>query len=104
VTARKQMERALREISAEREALLERERAQNERLRSLDRMKDEFVALVSHELRTPLTALRGYVERIQEAAELLPSETRGFLDVVDRNAERLIHLVGDLLVMAQVEG
>jgi len=104
VTARKQSELELHELSAERDRLLERERAQNERLRSLDRMKDEFVALVSHELRTPLTSIRGYVELIQEDAELLPSETRGFLDVVDRNAERLIHLVGDLLVMAQVEG
>jgi PAS domain S-box-containing protein len=103
-TARKQNELELREISAERDRLLERERAQNERLRGLDRMKDEFVALVSHELRTPLTSIRGYVELIQDDAELLPSETRGFLDVVDRNAERLIHLVGDLLVMAQVEG
>jgi PAS domain S-box-containing protein len=104
VTARKESELALCEISAERDALLERERAQNERLRSLDRMKDEFVALVSHELRTPLTSIRGYVELIRDDAEQLPADTRGFLDVVDRNAERLIHLVGDLLLMAQVDG
>ena len=39
-----------RAIAEERDRLLERERAQNERLRSIDRMKDEFVALVSHEL------------------------------------------------------
>lgn len=104
VTARKQSELELRELSAERDGLLERERAQNERLRGLDRMKDEFVALVSHELRTPLTSIRGYIELIRDDAERLPAETRGFLEVLDRNAERLIHLVGDLLLMAQVDG
>ena len=36
--------------------------AQNERLRELDRLQDEFIALVSHELRTPLTSIRGYTE------------------------------------------
>ena len=42
---------------------------QNERLRKLDRMKDEFVALVSHELRTPLTSIRGYLELLLEDAD-----------------------------------
>ena len=93
-----------RAMSDERDQLLDRERAQNERLRSLDRLKDEFVALVSHELRTPLTSIRGYIELILDGAEELPSETRGFLEIVDRNSGRLIHLVGDLLLMAQAEG
>jgi PAS domain S-box-containing protein len=87
----------------ERDRLLEGERAQNERLRGLDRMKDEFVALVSHELRTPLTSIRGYLELVLDDAEQLPTETREFLEIVDRNADRLLHLVGDLLLIAQAE-
>jgi PAS domain S-box-containing protein len=92
-----------RAIAEERDRLLEGERAQNERLRSLDRMKDEFVALVSHELRTPLTSIRGYLELVLDDAEDMPSEQRGFLQIVDRNADRLLHLVSDLLLVAQAE-
>ena len=92
-----------RATTEERDGLLERERAQNERLRSLDRMKDEFVALVSHELRTPLTSICGYLELVLDDAEQLSSEHRGFLEIVERNADRLLDLVGDLLLVAQAE-
>jgi len=61
VTERKATEASL---DAEHARVLELEREQNERLRDLDVMKDEFVALVSHELRTPLTAIQGYTELV----------------------------------------
>jgi PAS domain S-box-containing protein len=78
--------------------------AQNERLRELDRLKDEFIALVSHELRTPLTSIRGYTELLLDGeAGDLTDDQRQFLGVVDRNSHRLLHLVGDLLFLAQVE-
>jgi len=109
--------RRLREQAAEREELLEAEQMaraeaeaiqrllseQNERLRELDRMKDEFVSLVSHELRTPLTSIRGYLELLFEEGGNLTPEQERFLGVVDRNSERLLHLVGDLLFLAQVD-
>ena len=84
--------------------LLARERAQNEELRELDRLKDEFVALVSHELRTPLTSIRGYLELVLDGQAGEVAETQlQFLRVVERNAERLQRLVGDLLFVAQVD-
>jgi signal transduction histidine kinase len=91
--ARAQAEAAQRDLAA-----------QNERLRELDRLKDEFIALVSHELRTPLTSIRGYTELLLdgEAGELTDDQ-RQFLNVVDRNSHRLLRLVGDLLFLAQVE-
>jgi len=92
-----------RSIAEERDGLLDRERAQNERLRSLDRLKDEFVALVSHELRTPLTSIRGYLELVMDEGEQLSKEHREFLKIVDRNADRLLHLVSDLLLVAQAD-
>jgi PAS domain S-box-containing protein len=100
VTVRRQNEL---ELLDERSRLLERERAQNERLRSLDRLKDEFVALVSHELRTPLTSIRGYLELVLDDADKLATEHQEFLQIVDRNVDRLLHLVSDLLLVAQVD-
>jgi signal transduction histidine kinase len=109
--------RELREQAEERGRLLENERTaraeaetiqrllteQNERLREVDRMKDDFVSLVSHELRTPLTSIRGYLELLMdESGELTPEQLR-FLKVVDRNSHRLLDLVGDLLFLAQVD-
>jgi signal transduction histidine kinase len=75
---------------------------QNDRLRELDRLKGEFVALVSHELRTPLTSITGYLELVLDDPEL-SDDHRRFLDVVDRNAARLLRLVSDLLLVAQIE-
>ena len=76
--------------------------AQNERLRELDRLKDEFVALVSHELRTPLTSIIGYIQllRDERASDL---DTDHFAEVIERNAERLLRLVGDLLFLSQMQ-
>jgi PAS domain S-box-containing protein len=89
------------DVTARREAELELER-QNDQLRQLDRLKDEFVALVSHELRTPLTSIRGYLELITEDTNLTEDQTR-FIETIDRNAQRLQRVVGDLLFVAQVE-
>jgi PAS domain S-box-containing protein len=96
ITAQKQAER-------DREALLTQTQEQNERLRKLDRMKDEFIALVSHELRTPLTSICGYLELLlqDDVMAELPAVQLNWLEVIDRNAERLLRLVEDLLLTAQ---
>ena len=78
--------------------------AQNERLHEIDRMKDDFIAAVSHELRTPLTSILGYIDLVLEGETgNLTGEQESFLAIVDRNAERLLRLVGDLLFVAQLE-
>jgi signal transduction histidine kinase len=76
---------------------------QNDRLLELDRLKDNLIACVSHELRTPLTSMVGYLELVSEEADRLSEEQRMSLGVVDRNAERLLRLVTDLLFVAQVK-
>jgi signal transduction histidine kinase len=75
--------------------------AQNEQLRELDRLKDEFIASVSHELRTPLTSIIGYIELMEEEGVDGPN-TGVFAEVIGRNAEQLLRLVGDLLFLSRV--
>jgi len=83
---------------AQRVALL----ADNDELRSLDMLKDQFIATVSHELRTPLTSIRGYLELLLSETDLAEKH-RKLLAIVDRNSDRLLRLVGDLLFFAQVD-
>jgi signal transduction histidine kinase len=93
---------------SERSARAEAESAQrqlalkNEQLVEADRLKDEFVALISHDLRTPLTSIMGYLELVLDDHNL-SEEQRGYLSIVDRNADRLLHLVNDLLFVARLE-
>jgi PAS domain S-box-containing protein len=70
--------------------------------RATERMKDQFVSLVSHELRTPLTSVLGYLELVLDDPGL-GEESRAQLGTVERNAQRLLRLVGDLLFTAQVD-
>jgi signal transduction histidine kinase len=77
---------------------------QNERLKELDRMKDEFVSLVSHELRTPLTSIAGYFEMLtEEAAGSFNSLQESFIETIQRNVVRLSRLVDDLLFIARLD-
>jgi signal transduction histidine kinase len=78
---------------------------QNEQLREVDRMKDQFVGSVSHELRTPLTSIVGYVELLldEDDSANLDDEQRQFLRVIDRNCHRLTRLVDDILFIARVD-
>ena len=67
------------------------------------RVRDEFVAVVSHELRTPLTSILGYIELIDDDEQELSADQRGYFDVVRRNANRLLYLVSDLLLVAEAD-
>lgn len=72
--------------------------------REFARLKDEFVGLISHELRTPLSSILGYLELMRDDDESpLSEEQLQYLGVAERNAHRLLRLVGDLLFTAQVE-
>jgi len=72
--------------------------------RAAERLKDQFVSLISHELRTPLSSILGYLELVMDDEDQpLTAEQRQYLTTVERNAHRLLRLVGDLLFTAQVD-
>jgi PAS domain S-box-containing protein len=77
--------------------------AQNERLQRIDEARNQFLAIVSHELRTPLTSIVSFIELIRGEAGALTPEGLSFLDIIERNADRLHRLIGDLLMLDRVE-
>ena len=73
------------------------------RERILSRLQQEFVANVSHELRTPLTTIKNYVETLLNGAQDDPGVRLRFLEVVDKETDRMVKLVKDLLVLSQMD-
>lgn len=71
--------------------------------RLVDQMKREFVSTVSHELRTPLTSIRGSIALILGTQPDLPEQTRLLLDVANRNSDRLLLLINDILDMEKLQ-
>lgn len=74
------------------------------RMRDLERMKSEFVAVVSHELRTPLTAIKGTLELLSDP-RYFPMESRQgeLFAICQANTERLEALVNDILDVSKLE-
>ncbi len=91
------------ELERQRQQMLEAEREQNARLRKVDDARNQVLAIVAHELRTPLTSIVSFCELLRGEAEGLTSEGVRFLDIIERNADRLHRLIGDLLMLDRVE-
>ena len=70
---------------------------------STDEQRAQFLAVVSHEMRTPLTSIISFSELLRgEASGLSPDGLR-FLDIIERNADRLLRLIDDLLMLNRLE-
>ena len=78
-------------------------RAANERLRELDRMKDDFISTVTHELRTPLTSIRAFSEMLHEDPRIDLAERARFLGIIVSETERLSRLINQILDLAKLE-
>jgi signal transduction histidine kinase len=74
-------------------------------LETADRTRRQLLADVSHELTTPLAAILGYVETLRMSDIALDDATRSrYLRIVNDEADRLEHIIGDLLDLARLEG
>ncbi len=76
----------------------------NERLKQLDRLKDEFVSLASHELRTPMTIIKSYLWMLMNRkAKIPPEKEKAYLYRAYESTQRLINLVNDMLNVSRIE-
>ena len=85
-------------------SLFEKERETVERLEELDQLKSDFVASVSHELKTPLTAIIGAAKTLNRKGDAMdPQQKLTFLEMIERQASKLLRLVEDVLTTSQIE-
>jgi two-component system phosphate regulon sensor histidine kinase PhoR len=73
------------------------------RIERLERVRQEFLSNVSHELRTPLTSILAFCETLSEGGLDDSENNRRFVDIIRRNAERMHHLINDILELSAIE-
>ena len=93
----------LRAYSHELEQVTQELKLANEQLKSLDKLKDDFMSSVTHELRTPLTSIRALTELMRDDADMPVEQRQEFLGIVVAESERLSRLVNQVLDMAKIE-
>ncbi|MFE4106347.1 hybrid sensor histidine kinase/response regulator [Almyronema epifaneia] len=90
-----------KQVEAEREQLLIRERQAREDAEMANRIKDEFLAVLSHELRSPLNPILGWTNLLLRR-QLNPETTRRALETIERNAQLQTQLISDLLDVSRI--
>jgi len=79
-------------------------REANERLKVLDRNKDDFVSMASHQLRTPLTSVKGYLSMVLEGdAGKITAMQRKMIEQAFASSERMTYLISDLLNLSRLK-
>jgi two-component system, OmpR family, phosphate regulon sensor histidine kinase PhoR len=72
-------------------------------MQRLENVRRDFVANVSHELKTPVASIKGFVETLLDGALDDPGNSRRFLEIVNRQADRLASIIEDLLALSRIE-
>src|SRR5690606_12688165 len=98
VTLEHEVEKATKELQVANSKLFKN----NEKLRQLDELKDEFISVTSHELRTPLTSIKGYLWMAMHGKK----RDDKFIEYMNKayvSTERLITMVNDPLDVSRIE-
>ncbi len=79
-------------------------RSTNDKLRTLDETKDDFISMASHQLRTPLTSVKGYISLVLEgdAGKLTPLQKQ-MLEQAYTSSQRMVYLIADLLNVSRLK-
>jgi signal transduction histidine kinase len=78
-------------------------RRTNEKLKTLDETKDEFISMASHQLRTPLTSVKGYLSMVLEGdAGKLNAQQKQLLTQSFISSQRMVYLIADLLNLSRL--
>ncbi len=72
-------------------------------IKTLERIRKDFVANVSHELKTPVTSILGFVETLKGGAINNKKLTGEFLDIIESQSRRLDTIIKDLLSLSKLE-
>lgn len=72
-------------------------------IKKLENIRKDFVSNVTHELKTPLTSIRGFIDTLKNGAINDEKVAKKFLDIIDIEAERLSDLIGDILILSEIE-
>ena len=73
------------------------------KLEKIDVLQKDLIANVSHDLRTPLTMIKSYAEMIQDISGDDPEKRNAHLQVIMDEADRLNHLVTDMLALSRMQ-
>lgn len=91
-------------LAEERATALGVERETSERLRQLDQLKTEFVAMVAHDLRSPMSVITGFADTIHDRWHEISDEDKlEYLQLISRNTRSLADFVEDVLQVARME-
>ena len=73
-----------------------------EKLRTLDKAKDEFLTLITHELKTPLTSINACAEALSGKVKLPKETQKQFLDIIQTESNRLTRLINEVLDYSRI--
>ncbi|MEA3444633.1 MAG: ATP-binding protein, partial [Bacteroidota bacterium] len=92
-----QISLSLERLKAEEDLKLAKEKAEES-----NRLKTAFLNNMSHEIRTPLNGITGFIGLLQDS-EIDNEEKQGFFDIINKNSDRLIATVTDIMDISRIE-